>query len=862
MRRTLPGPPHLASDPLAPFERPSAIGRYLILAEVGRGGSAEVYAAYDPELDRRVAVKFLRLDLSGGSTGEARARLSREAKAIARLSHPNVVAVYDAGSWNDRVFIAMEFVEGETLARWLQSGTRPWRDIRDKFIGAGRGLAAAHAAGLVHRDFKPQNVLIGRDGQARVADFGLARRFGALDVPEPVGEVAAMEMDSRSSSSTITVPLTRTGALLGTPTYMAPEQFRAGATDHRTDQFSFCVALYGALYGQRAFAGDTVSELRAEVLAGRVREAPPKRAVPHWLGHLVRRGLQTNPEDRYPSMAELLKDLERAPSRRQGRVVAALVLVVALVASGLVARRVVAPALICSGAEGKLAQIWETSRTDAPASRRARAHQAFLATNRSWAADAWERVARALDVYTNQWKAAYADACEATHVRGEQSTAALDLRMGCLQERLAQVKALTDILVSADAQVAMGAVDAVTALGALDRCANLPLLRAVVPPPRDEKTRAEIEAMAPRVAALKALLDTGREQEGLNVGLALVREARKVGYKPLLATTLDLVGELQMNLGYLGDTETSLSEALSAAESGRDDDIKADAAALLANALSCDSSRRIDGEHWADLGDAILDHLGHGPRQERRRAWILTARANIRGTLGDWRGDMQLEQQSLVLKERALGPDHPDVAISLSNLAVARNALGDFRGALEFNDRARTIRRRAYGEGSLWVAICESNGGETLNALGRYAEAAAAFRKALAIQEDALGPKNWQVAYPLTGLGQTQLAMGEAWSAVATLDRALRIRESSEQNLFTVAETRFALARALAKTRSDPGRAWRLARQARATYSTSPLFSLQVRQIDDWVARQPRTPRSPRTATSRAEHKQGRIRPG
>jgi serine/threonine protein kinase len=229
------------------------VGRYVILSMVGRGGMGEVYAAYDPQLDRRIALKLLHETALGGASGRvARERLLREAKAIARLSHPNVVVVHDAGAIEDpthgeRVFLAMEFVEGATLSAWLEAEPRSWRAVREVFVAAGEGLAAAHEAGLVHRDFKPQNVMVAGEGSVRVMDFGLAS-----DSSEAAsGGDGPLDLMGAAAPTSRTVALTRTGVLLGTPLYMAPEQFLGRATDARSDQFSFCVALHDGVHQRR-----------------------------------------------------------------------------------------------------------------------------------------------------------------------------------------------------------------------------------------------------------------------------------------------------------------------------------------------------------------------------------------------------------------------------------------------------------------------------------------------------------------------------------------------------------------------------------------------------------------------------------
>ncbi|HEX4406216.1 MAG TPA: serine/threonine-protein kinase, partial [Polyangia bacterium] len=344
-----------AESPLArdsALSRGATIGRYVVLALVGRGGMGEVYAAYDPELDRKIALKILH---GGGEDEAGRARMLREAKAIARLSHPNVVVVHDAGTIAERVFIAMEFVEGRTLAAWLKEKPRHWREVRDVFLVAGQGLAAAHAAGLVHRDFKPQNVMVGQDGKVRVMDFGLA-----LASTDSAGAGDPRQLDVSEPPRGTSVALTRTGTLMGTPAYMAPEQFLAEAADARTDQFSYCVALHEALYGERPFAGSSLTEIAFAVSRGVLVEPAQRNRAPVWLRRLVARGLQPEPARRWATMNELLAVLARDPARTRRRWLAAagvlMLLVAALVVQHLMARSQVA---LCRGAPAELATAWE-----------------------------------------------------------------------------------------------------------------------------------------------------------------------------------------------------------------------------------------------------------------------------------------------------------------------------------------------------------------------------------------------------------------------------------------------------------------------------------------------------------------------
>jgi len=295
------------------------VGRYLVLSAIGAGGMGVVFAAYDPQLDRKIALKLLRSGLAVSSK-DARTRLRREAQAIAQLSHPNVVSVYDVGTTDDGdLYIAMEFVEGDTLTTWLRKYPRTWREIIDVFLQAARGLWSAHGVGLLHRDFKPDNVLVGGDGRVRVTDFGLARSVLAPD------EVA----QAKPEMTALNIALTATGTVLGTPRYMPPEQMTGPDLDARSDQFSFCVALYEALYGMHPLRdGTSVSMLEH---GDKARPPPEGLRIPAAIGRAVLRGLEGDRAKRFASMGALIDQLvpppRRAPVRYAGFAIAAVVLV-------------------------------------------------------------------------------------------------------------------------------------------------------------------------------------------------------------------------------------------------------------------------------------------------------------------------------------------------------------------------------------------------------------------------------------------------------------------------------------------------------------------------------------------------------
>ncbi|HVV88106.1 MAG TPA: protein kinase [Kofleriaceae bacterium] len=330
-----PGRPGHATEPVVALG--DTIGRYVVLRRLGAGGMGVVFAAYDPQLDRKIALKLLRTGIGLGER-EANARLVREAQAIARLNHPNVVAVYDVGTAGTDLYLAMEFVEGDTLSHWLKRWERPWPEIVAMFVEAGRGLAAAHAVGLLHRDFKPDNVLVGSDGRVRVSDFGLARSAVTDEDPRPV---AAMSELRTVRATAPTEPLTGTGAVMGTPRYMAPEQLRGESVTAAADQFSFCVALYEALYGQHPLPGETAAEMNAG--KARVLPPPPSSVVSPAIGAVLARGLDPQPARRFPSMAALLEQLVPPAPRPRPRRLAILLGAVAMVMAGAAAAMVLRP---------------------------------------------------------------------------------------------------------------------------------------------------------------------------------------------------------------------------------------------------------------------------------------------------------------------------------------------------------------------------------------------------------------------------------------------------------------------------------------------------------------------------------------
>lgn len=432
-------------------------GRYVVLGPIGAGGMGMVLVAYDPALDRRVALKLLH-PRSTRPGGPGAAPIEREAQAMARLSHPNVVSVFDVNQVGDQTFVAMELVEGSTLRAWLAERPRPWREIVDMFVAAGRGLAAAHAAGLVHRDFKPDNVLIGRDGRPRISDFGLvcdaAGDAGAFPEGAPRGTIVSNR-----------------GSAVGTPAYMSPEQWAGRPVDGRGDQFAFCVALWEALARRRPFAGLTPSEFCAAVQAGAVIEPSGRPSVPRRLQAALRRGLAIDPAARWPDMPALLDVLAGAAERRRQPAVAALVASTAIAAvAGVLAPGARRAPEVCAAPTARLSAMWSPARRDLLRVR-------LVALDRDQGATRLAKLSSVLDLGARDWSAMHIEVCRATRIDGRQSDTLLDRRMECLDQWLGELDDTVCVVELAGDHAALDrAVHAVANLSPLAVCVDLRVL--------------------------------------------------------------------------------------------------------------------------------------------------------------------------------------------------------------------------------------------------------------------------------------------------------------------------------------------------------------------------------------------------
>ena len=798
------------------LERGAQVGRYVVLRELGRGGMGVVYAAYDPELDRKVAVKLIH---TGGRNAKrqmaARARLLREAQSLARLSHPSVVTVLDVGTFEDRVFVAMEFVDGWTLGEWLKAGQRSWREVLNVLRSAASGLEAAHLAGLVHRDFKPDNVMIRRDGRVVVLDFGLARQASAddnsgssfgKDVPEDT--VDDVVSGPRSGEASFNVSLTRTGGVMGTPAYMAPEQHLGLPTDARSDQFSFCVTLYEALYGSRPFGNGRPATLAFNISHGRIRPPPRDAKVPKWLRRVLLRGLQADPEERYPTMAALIEALTRDPWR--GRWMAlggAAVLSMGLAGYGAFMGSAADDESVCRGGERRLAPAWNDAR-------RATVQRALLATGKSFATDVARRVADDIDEYSRSWLVGYSDACEATAVHHEQSTGMLDLRMTCLDRSLKQLSAVVDVLSESNTDVLAQAVDAVQALPDLEHCADLEALQLddKVPRPRDP---AQAERFEQLFARAKALNDLGSHQQAVQAVDEALAIAERLDHSPSMARVLLLAASVQQLDHEWNRMEDTLRRAAIAADRAHDDVSRSTAMMRLAEVAATRDPKSAAPREWLAAGAAAVERAGSPLRLraalEQVRGAVEMGRgnmaaaeqhyasalamfeieydandvalvkplfdlANVQVRTGDYERGRVTTVRALELQEGHYGADHPQLAIIINSLATIDLQTGRLEEALAGYQRVLELHRERYGEEHPKIAGVLNNIGIAYDRLFRTEEAVAALQESIRLLEARVGPDDLDLTPPLENIANAYQQVREVEKARENYQRALKIK--------------------------------------------------------------------------------------
>jgi eukaryotic-like serine/threonine-protein kinase len=874
------------------------IGRYLVRERVGAGGMGEVYEALDPELDRPVAIKLVH-PRAAGDLDEQRL-LVAEAQALAQLSHPNVVQVYDAGSWEGRVFVAMELVEGRTLHAWLRvhGSELGWREIVVLFMQIGRGLAAAHAAGIVHGDFKPTNVMLPRDGDAahgigrpRVFDFGLSRPVGSTSLT-----VSGDNVD----------PGARPPLVRGTPGFMAPEQFRGAALTPATDQFAFCVSLYEALWGERPFSGETIGQLQRDVLGGAVR-VPSDTEVPSSLRRAVLRGLRVDPGARHESMDALLAALARVLGRRRFAFALLGLAVVGAGASALVIARTEEPA-VCEAGRERAETVWNDAR-------REQIDGSLHAVGKAYADDAATRLPALLDDYLARYGDVYRGSCELGRAGDDVR---LDETMACLQDALFELDATLGVLAQADAGVARNAIAMVEALPSPSRCAEPEAAVVARHEGGDEARQLREELAIGRARARAARYDEAIELLG-----RVIDRAEQLGLPRLLADARfayayahDLGGKRELARGLYHEAIEAAASAhderseargwiqlvRSAASSAELDEAERyhRQAEALVQRIGDDDELAIDfamgtavfemakGEYEAAAaqfaialpiaervfspGDprmsALLNNLGatHGARGDHAGALayferaaqvkrdaagpmhpdVATSMQNVAVSyenLGDHQRSYEVSLEVLRIREAALGPDHAEVGTTLHNLGTTQSNLGNLELALELFERALVIRNATIGPDHPSTALTENNIGDALVRAGRPREALPHIERALEVLQRRLGDDHPYVAYALYSLGEARLALGEPDLAIAAIERALALREAKQMDVVELARTKFSLAKALEAAGRDHARALELARTAVREYRDEGARSdAWLGEAQTWLAAHDRKP--------------------
>jgi tetratricopeptide (TPR) repeat protein len=758
------------------------IGRYVFRRLVGSGGMGVVVAAHDPELDREVAIKLV---VSGH--GDEGGRPVREAQAMARLSHPNVVTVYEVLRLGERSAIVMELVDGEDLRAWLEGQHPDWREIVGAYTQAGRGLAAAHRAGLVHRDFKPSNALIDKNGVVRVTDFGLA------------------------SASSTTADVTPTGALIGTPAYMAPEQHRREAVDARTDQWALACSLHEAIYGQRPFAGVDREELSAAVIRGALRPEPADTPVPRRIRAAIRRALSVDPAERFTTVDDFIAEL--APTRRAWRLAtAAAAVVLAALVSALVAFRGPSP---CSGLDAPVHAVWTTTIA---AELRAR----FVGSSAGLPSSTVDRVISGLDAYASSWASARTQACMDGQ-KGVRSKDVIDGRMRCLDQRLIELTGVLDGLAESKEAGLRSASDAVEQLHPIVDCADA---RDTVPRPASAQARREIIGAEDALSRAWALQSLWQFERALQLADQAVLVGERTGFTPLTARALVLRGECYDRLRRYEDALATYERAATAAAQARDHELVVDALGRAFLVRGDHLGRRAEALGARPFIELALESAGQPPRA--RAMWLhflailtyedpslrdeaaahenealalwrkvlppehvyivdsLETLANIEVERGRFDESKTLLDQVLAARTAARGPNDISVADALTNLGVLEIGRNQPITAVDYLERAQATARAAgvpHTTSVFNLAVAQFE-------LGRWHAAAESYARSLEGAESAAGGADSRdVAESAIFLGVVELALGRMDRGRAMLARGLDLARRSGSPALTTALT-------------------------------------------------------------------------
>lgn|GEM_PF-634377 len=745
----------------------ATVGRYVIVERVASGGMGTVYHAYDPRLNRRVALKVLREGaIAAEASGEQ--RLVREAQSLAQLSSPNVVQVYEVSTAEieergELLYIAMEYADGQTLSEWWRDTTRSWREVVEVLLLAGRGLVDAHAVGLVHRDFKPANVLVSEDGRVRVVDFGLAK-VSPDRAPSGASNSAGHRISRDSDPdfiphSTETTPLTEVGQVMGTPAYMAPEQHLGDAGDERSDIYSFCLTLFEGLYGARPFRGSSHKELLARKRALKVRSISD-RGVPKRLRKIIMRGLSPTVEDRWPSVPALLEALERALNWRKrmatGGVVGSLV-----VAAGA-SVWVTAAADPCDEAAEAVDSEWSSERSNALA-------QAFEGTGTATGAATWERIEPRLAKFADSWREGRQQAC-VDHQRGAQSAELFDRRAACLDEALRGLSGLLEILDDADAEVVFNADRAVGTLPDLGRCADPEVLLAEVALPRDSEVAKEVAVLRGAMAADRARLEAGRYEAALGSAVELAAEAARIDYAPVQAEALLLLGRAQARMGMDRQSAESMDDAFRVALASGHDRIALSAAQPLILIIGHRLGQPEAALARRTVVEALLERLS-APAADRARAKEAIASALREARRLDEADTLM--QEAIAIRREHADEDPHGLANALNNYGNLLRDNERYADSIASFEESIEILTALLGDSHPSLASTLANLVAVKIDQGRGAETVEIAERVWTIYRATLGPEHAETAEALSQLGAVRWLAGERDRALEDLSQSV-----------------------------------------------------------------------------------------
>jgi serine/threonine protein kinase/tetratricopeptide (TPR) repeat protein len=848
----------------------SIVGRYAIHSHIGTRGAGALYRATDPRLGREVVLQIWRASTHlPAAASPAGMRFLQQARSLARITHPNVLALYDVGAVGPSVFITMETLQAPTLDRWLVEAPRKLRRILDVFSKIGRGLAAAHAAGVYHRDFGPEHVLVGKAGEVRVMDFGLTRALAAalrtgeaqVDVRAP-GEASAAPGAQRRARSSVTdlelgdfgqegateidISLREAmpteidmdhdrvfgaedesdsterflrrgdgrsaGAAVPLSPYAAPEQYSGGAVTGRSDEFSFCAALYHAVAGVEPFAGDGPEAILDSIRAGRLTPPAPGRELPPWLDALLRRGMSAAPEERHESMDALLTELDTGRTRRLRQIRRVAIAVAVLGSFALGAFYATVDDDACAGSQARIDAVWNEGVVKAMAA-------AFDASGAPEAQATHTRVVALLDGYARSWLDMTRDACDDTRERETQSKAALTDRMQCLSERLRSLQALTRALsATAERSAVENAVGAAALLPSIESCAEAG--RQTAAPTRDEdgddQARARITALQTELADAAAQVDLGQHDRVADAARALLERARASERPALQARAHLLQARIQGARAEHAQAEASLRQALPLAEQAGDVDLAAElwiqlvasvglaqgrheeALALRGAAEAAVARARVPAVYEAELLGRLAMVLTHLGRHDQARALLdrvppLLARTRgpesvneiapleTLGALlqrqGQHREALEPLERALALTERHFGREHIRQIPVLMALGASHLALGQPESALSSFAHARDIEQSFHGPDTARAAEIALEIGRAHYWQGLYEQALAALERALELGTKLHGADDPRLAPALRLLAEARAARGEHDQAREILERLLAICE-------------------------------------------------------------------------------------